>query len=351
MERIQTLLAERELDALLVTDLVNVRWLTGFPSSNAVVVVLPDRMVLLTDFRYVAGARRAVRRAEVAEGKRDLVDDAVALLPARARVGFEDQVMTVAARARWGDAAGEGRELVGLGGDVERLRAVKDPDELAAIQAAVALADDTLLAVLERGLVGKRESEVAALLQYEMRVRGAQRDSFPPIVASGDRSDSPHSTPTDAVIERDTFVLIDFGAELEGFCSDGTRTFATGDVDDEMREVYEVVLRAQRAGLEAVRAGVTGREADAAARAIIEAAGHGAHFGHGLGHGVGMKIHEEPRLTQRSDQVLERGHVVSVEPGVYLEGRFGVRIEDLVAVTDDGIVNLSSSPKDLVVVD
>ena len=244
MERIQTLLAERELDALLVTDLVNVRWLTGFPSSNAVVVVLPDRMVLLTDFRYVAGARRAVRRAEVAEGKRDLVDDAVALLPARARVGFEDQVMTVAARARWGDAAGEGRELVGLGGDVERLRAVKDPAELAAIQAAVALADDTLLAVLERGLVGKRESEVAALLQYEMRVRGAQRDSFPPIVASGDRSDSPHSTPTDAVIERDTLVLIDFGAELDGFCSDGTRTFATGDV--ERRDARGLRARAPR---------------------------------------------------------------------------------------------------------
>ena len=351
MERIQALLRERELDALLVTDLVNVRWLTGFPSSNAVVVVLPDRMVLLTDFRYVAGARRVVQRADVAEGKRDLVDDAVALLPADARVGFEDEVMTVAARGRWGEAAGPRRELAGVGSAVERLRAVKDPAELASIQAAVALADDTLHAVLERGLVGKRESEVAALLQYEMRVRGAQRDAFPPIVASGDRSDSPHSTPTDAVIERDTFVLIDFGAELDGFCSDGTRTYATGEVGDEMREVHALVLRAQLAGLDAVRAGVTGREADAAARSVIEAAGHGADFGHGLGHGVGMKIHEEPRLTQRSEQVLERGNVVSVEPGVYLEGRFGVRIEDLVAVTDDGIVNMSSTSKELTVVD
>src|SRR3712207_1287446 len=192
MERIQTLLAERELDALLVTDLVNVRWLTGFPSTNALVVVLPDRMVLLTDFRYVAGARRVVSRAEVVEGKRDFTGDVAGLLPAGGRVGFEDEVMTVAARARWGEALGAGRKLVGLGGAVERLRAVKTTDELAAIQASVALADDTLRGVLERGLVGKRESEVAALLQYEMRVRGAQGDAFPPIVAAGARSDSPH---------------------------------------------------------------------------------------------------------------------------------------------------------------
>jgi Xaa-Pro aminopeptidase len=349
MQRIQALLEERELDALLVTDLVNVRWLSGFPSSNALVVVTRERAVLVTDFRYAAGARRVVSDAEVLEGKRDLVDDAVTLLPA-GRVGFEDAVMTVAARERWGDAA-PARELVGVGSALERLRAVKGPAEIASIQAAVALADDALRAVVERGLVGKQEREVAALLQYEARVRGAQHDAFAPIVASGDRSDSPHSSPTDAEIPRDTLVLIDFGVELDGFCSDGTRTYATGAVSEEMREVYELVLAAQAAGLEGVRAGVTGREADAVARSIIESAGHGEHFGHGLGHGVGMKIHEDPRLTQRSEQVLERGNVVSVEPGVYLEGRFGVRIEDLVAVTDDGHVNLSSLPKELTVVD
>ncbi|HZB74611.1 MAG TPA: Xaa-Pro peptidase family protein [Solirubrobacteraceae bacterium] len=349
MQRIQAVLDERELDALLVTDLVNVRWLTGFPSSNALVVATRERAVLVTDFRYAAGARRVVSDADVLEGKRDLVDDAVTLLPA-GRVGFEDQVMTVAARERWA-AAAPGRELVGVGSALERLRAVKSSTEIASIQAAVALADDALRAVLERGLAGKREREVAALLQYEARVRGAQHDAFSPIVASGDRSDSPHSSPTDAEIPRDTFVLIDFGVELDGFCSDGTRTYATGEVSGEMREVYELVRTAQAAGLEGVRAGVTGREADAAARSIIESAGHGEHFGHGLGHGVGMKIHEDPRLTQRSEHVLERGNVVSVEPGVYLEGRFGVRIEDLVAVTDDGHVNLSSLPKELTVVD
>jgi Xaa-Pro aminopeptidase len=249
------------------------------------------------------------------------------------------------------EACGAARELVGVDGALESLRAVKDASEIASIQAAVALADDALRTVLERGLVGRRENEVAAQLQYELRARGAQRDSFAPIVAAGDRSDSPHSSPTDATIPRGTLVLIDFGVELDGFCSDGTRTYATGEVPDRMREVYELVRVAQQAGLDAVRAGITGREADAAARAVIEAAGHGAHFGHGLGHGVGMKIHEEPRLTQRSEQVLERGNVVSVEPGVYLEGEFGVRIEDLVAIADDGHMNLSSLPKELTLVD
>ena len=350
MERIQALLEERELDALLITDLVNVRWLTGFPSSNALVVVTGSQLVLITDFRYVAGARRVVTRADVVEGKRDLVDDAMKLLPG-GRIGFEDAVMTVASHARWIDAGGSERSFVGLGDAVEGLRAVKTPAELASIAAAVALGDEALSAVLERGLVGKRESEVAALLEYELRARGAQQHSFAPIVASGDRSDSPHSSPTDAVIERDTFALIDFGVELDGFCSDGTRTYATGAVSDEMTSVYELVLRAQLAGLEAVRGGVTGREADAAARDVIGAAGHADHFGHGLGHGVGMKIHEEPRLTQRSEQTLVPGNVVSVEPGVYLEGRFGVRIEDLVAVTEEGHTNFSSLPKELTVVD
>jgi Xaa-Pro aminopeptidase len=350
MERIQALLEEHELDALLITDLVNVRWLSGFPSSNALVVVTADRLVLITDFRYVAGARRSVTRTEVIEGRRDLVDDAVGLLPA-GRIGFEDAVMTVSSHARWVGAGGSDREFVGLGDAVEALRAVKTPAELASIQDAVALGDDALTAVVERGLVGKRESEVAALLEYELRARGAQQHSFPPIVASADRSDSPHSSPTDAVIERDTFVLIDFGVELDGFCSDGTRTYATGSVSEEMTSVYELVRAAQAAGLDAVRAGVTGRDADAAARSMIADAGHAEHFGHGLGHGVGMKIHEEPRLTQRSEQVLVPGNVVSVEPGVYLEGKFGVRIEDLVAVTENGHVNMSSLPKELTVVD
>ncbi len=183
MERIQALLEERELDALLITDLVNVRWLTGFPSTNALVVVTADGLVLMTDFRYVAGARRSARGADVVQGKRDLVEDALALLPS-GRIGFEDQVMTVASYGRWVAAGGEGRSFVGLGGAVEGLRAVKTPAELASIAAAVALADDALTAVLERGLAGKRESDVAALLEYELRARGAQQASFPPIVAA-----------------------------------------------------------------------------------------------------------------------------------------------------------------------
>lgn len=344
------LLRDGGLDAVVVSDLVGVRWLTGFPSSNAMVVVTPDRAVLVTDFRYVAGARRRVTAAEVVEGRRDLWTDVAALLPASGRVGFEDRVLTVAALESLREAAGPERELVGVGDGIEALRAVKTPAELASIADACALATEALGAVLDRGVVGRRESEVAAWLELELRLRGAQRSSFSPIVAAGPRSDSPHSSPTGADIPRDTLLLIDFGVELDGWCSDTTRTFATGSLPLEMTELYELVRSAQAAGLAAVRAGVTGADADAAARSVIEAAGHGERFGHGLGHGVGMRIHEEPRLTRASSTVLEPGHVVSVEPGVYLEGRFGVRIEDLVAVEEGGCSVFSGLPKELTVV-
>jgi Xaa-Pro aminopeptidase len=355
-DRLATLAAERELDALLVGHPVNLRYVAGFTGTNGLAVVGEGLRRFVTDFRYVERAREEVSEFEVVQGERDLLDSVAAALPARRplRVGFDDAHVSVRAHRRLVDAL-DGVDLVASGGLVERLRAVKEPGELERIRAAAALADAALAATLERGLAGRSERAVALDLEDEMRHRGAERGvepSFPSIVAAGPSGALPHADPGAAEIPRDTLVIVDWGARVDGYCSDCTRTFATGRVAGEASEVYELVARAQLAGLEAARAGVTGREADAAARALIEQAGQGERFGHGLGHGVGLEVHEEPRLSRTGgDQPLAAGNVVTVEPGVYLPGRFGVRIEDLVVVGDDGPEILSSHTKDLVTVE
>jgi Xaa-Pro aminopeptidase len=204
--------------------------------------------------------------------------------------------------------------------------------------------------VLQRGLVGRTEREVALDIEFTMRRMGAEAASFPPIVAAGEHGALPHATPRDVTIPSGTLCVVDWGAQLDGYASDSTRTYATGDVDPRDQAVYELVLRAQEAGVEAVRPGPTGREVDAVARAIIDAAGHAEHFGHGLGHGVGLAVHEGPRLSKQGDTALAAGMVVTVEPGVYVPGAIGVRIEDLVIVTDEGAEIVSSLPKELQVV-
>ena len=242
-------------------------------------------------------------------------------------------------------------ELVGVEGIVERLRAVKEPDEIEPMRGAAQLADEAFERLLERGLVGRTEREIALALEQEMRERGAERPSFDSIVAAGAHGALPHASPRDVEIAGGQLVVIDWGAQLDGYCSDCTRTIAAGEPGDVAAGVYELVLEAQLAGVEAVRAGADAREVDGVARAVIEAGGHGEHFGHGLGHGVGLEVHEAPRLSQRSDDVLAAGNVVTVEPGVYLPGDFGVRIEDLVVVTDDGGEILTTVSKELTVVD
>jgi Xaa-Pro aminopeptidase len=203
--------------------------------------------------------------------------------------------------------------------------------------------------VRERGIVGTTEHDVAVELEHEMRRRGADSPSFPSIVASGERGALPHATPTHEAIARDTLVTLDLGVRLDGYCSDCTRTWATGELPDDLAEAYELVLRAQLAALDAVRPGPAGREVDAVARELIEAAGHGEHFGHGLGHGVGLDVHEAPRLARTGTDALREEHVVTVEPGVYLPEHGGVRIEDTVVVTEDGCRPLTLAPKELVV--
>jgi len=348
-DRLVAMLDEREVDALLVTNLVNVRYLTGYTGSNGVALVgLNDLRTFITDFRYVTQAEQQVHGFERRIGEQDLLDDAIAALPpGDLRLGIEDQHMSVRTFDRLREALPARVELVPGGGGIERLRTVKDAEEVARIRAAAELADAALQRTLEEGLAGRTEHAVALALEQEMRSLGAERPSFDTIVAHAAHGALPHAVPRDVEIATDSLVTIDWGAQLDGYCSDCTRTFAVGEPSEQAREVYELVLQAQLAGLDAVRPGVSGRDADAVARELIAAAGHADHFGHGLGHGVGLEIHEAPRLSRPSDATLAAGHVVTVEPGVYLPGELGVRIEDLVVVTNDGCERLNTLPKDL----
>ena len=339
-----------EADAIVVTNLVNLRYLTGYTGSNGVAVIGPETRAFLTDFRY---QEQSAAEVDPSFDRRILTLDLLAgvpeLLPAGAeRLAIEDANMTVRAHDHLRELLPDTVALVPGGDAVEALRAVKESGEIERIAAASRVADAGLRQIMAEGLVGRTEAAVADSLERAMRANGATGLSFPSIVAAGPHGALPHAQPRDVEISAGELVVIDWGAVLDGYCSDCTRTLATGELDDEAHAVYELVLEAQLAGLKAVHAGVNGRDADGAARAVIDAGGHAEHFGHGLGHGVGMEVHESPRLSQRSDSVLATGNVVTVEPGVYLPGRLGVRIEDLVVVTDSGCEILTGVPKALI---
>jgi Xaa-Pro aminopeptidase len=337
-----------DVDALLITDIVNLRYVTGFTGSNGMAVVGRDIRRFITDFRYVEQAAAEVEGFDRERAPQQFDSALKEGWPEGSfRLGFDDQNVSVRRHASLRELLPERIEFVPAGGVVEALRAVKDAEEISRIAAAAQLADEVYGMLREQGLVGRTEREVAFALETDMRWRGAE-PSFESIVASAERGALPHATPADVPIARDTLVTLDIGAKLDGYCSDCTRTWATGELPDDLAEAYELVHRAQAEALAAVRPGPEGREIDAVARDIIEAAGHGEHFGHGLGHGVGLEVHEAPRLARTGDARLVAGNVVTVEPGVYLPGRGGVRIEDLVVVTEDGHRVLSSASKDLI---
>ncbi len=350
-ERLIGLLPRAGIDVMLVTELVNVRYLTGYTGSNGLALVGPLTRTFITDFRYVEQAAEEVHPAfERRRAPLDLLEAVAGSLPdGPVRLGFEDIHVTVHQHARLRELLPDRVELDPADSIVESLRVVKEPEEVEAIKAATALADDAFEQLIGAGLAGRTEREAALALERAMLDRGARRPSFSTIVAAGPHGALPHAEPRDVEIRPGDLVVIDWGAEFGGYCSDCTRTVAVGEPDGEAREVYELVLEAQLAGLEAVRAGASGRAVDAAARAVIEAGGHGEQFGHGLGHGVGLDIHEGPRLSQRSKDHLKTGTVVTVEPGVYVPGRFGIRIEDLVVVTDTGCQILTTVPKAMLV--
>jgi Xaa-Pro aminopeptidase len=353
-EKLAALVAGRGHDALLVTDLVNVRYLTGFTGTSGIAIVGPRARIFLTDFRYVERAAEEVPDYDRRRGQADMLASAADLigeLGAGLRIGFDDVHVSVRAHGKLSEHLGDRAALEPAGGLVEELRAVKDEDEIEAIARATKFADQAYEWVIsEHGLAGHRERAVALAMERHVQDLGADGVSFPPIVAAGAHGALPHAEPRDVEIPRDTLVVVDFGAMLDGYCSDCTRTFATGDVGDEARESYELVRSAQAEALAAIAPGANVREVDGVARSRIDAAGKGDLFGHGLGHGVGLEVHEAPRLAPSGEGELVVGNVVTVEPGVYVPGSHGVRIEDLVVVAPDGPRVLTSVPKGLTVV-
>jgi Xaa-Pro aminopeptidase len=344
-DRVAEAVAARGLDAVLLTNIVNVRWTTGFTGSNGVCLVGPGLRIFFTDFRYVDQAAEQVPDFERVQAGRDLFGELGARLSGR--VGFEDATLSVRSHARLVEAAPD-VELVPASGTVEELREVKDERELAAMREAASITDQALAELAETGVAGRTEKRIGFDLEMRMRELGADDRSFGAIVASGAQGARPHAFARDVPVERDTLMVVDMGCIIDGYCSDCTRTFATGSLNEEAHEVYELVASAQLAGLEAVRAGAASRDVDGAARAVIEEAGHGEHFGHALGHGVGLEVHEGPRLAKTAEGDLREGNTVTVEPGVYLPGSFGVRIEDLVVVTGDGCEILTGFSKALI---
>jgi Xaa-Pro aminopeptidase len=330
-------------EPLLVTNPTNVYYLVGFKSSNAALLVGPDGLRLFTDFRY-AEAARAVEGVQFEETKRALLADLAGRLSGR--IGFEADYMSYGSWETLGSGAVEPVPRRGL---VERLRAVKDEQELATIRRACQITDRMFERLIDEKFVGRSELDIAWRIQELFHDEGGEL-AFESIVASGPNSARPHARAGSREIRAGETVVIDTGCVIDSYSSDYTRTFVTGPVDDEVEEAYAVVLAAQQAALEAIRAGVVGLGADAAARNVVDATSFAGTFGHGLGHGLGLEVHESPRMSAESTDTLAARNVVTVEPGIYLAGRAGIRIEDDVAVTDGGIDNFTGFRKDLLTV-
>jgi len=345
MSRVERLAASLS-EPLLVTDGVNVRYLLGFQSSNCAVLVEPDgKATLYTDFRYLEAAK-AVADVEVVQTRRD-VAGALSELLANRRVGFEASRISY---AHWQTLGAGGAELVATRGLVEAFRLVKDDAEIDAVRRASAISDELYAALAEEQFTGRTEKELAWWIERTFRELGADGLAFEPIVASGLNGASPHAHPGDTGIHEGALVTIDMGCTVDGYCSDCTRTFAVGEVSEQLVEIYELVAQAQLDGLAAVLAGESGVDVDAASRTAIAAAGMAEYYGHGLGHGLGMEVHEAPVLRPESPDVLAPRNLVTVEPGLYLPGVGGCRIEDLVVVTETGCDILTSFTKKMLTV-
>lgn len=351
--QIAALLERYGLDAMLLTGEANRFYASGFHSAgtDGVALVTRKKAYYFTDSRYTEAAGRCVQGAEIREvgpgrGYAVLLTEALGEQQV-CRLGFEEAYMTVLEHERYRKALP--CELVPATELLQQLRTVKDAEELDAMVAAQRIAEKALNVILEEIRPGVTEKEIAARLQYLMLHFGAENMSFDPIVVSGPNGSLPHGVPGERAIQRGEFVTMDFGCIYHGYCSDMTRTVAVGFATEEMQKVYQTVLSAQQAGIAAARAGVTGRDVDAAARAVIAAAGYGAYFGHSFGHGVGVEIHESPNASPSNEQPLPAGAVISAEPGIYLPGRLGVRIEDVILLTETGCRNLTKAPKELLI--
>lgn len=351
IEKIRKALAARGFDAIVLTDRRNRLYATGFPSTAGTVYISQTQAVFYTDCRYIEAARAGakgvdVREIEVGRSYSGVINALIAEDHAHT-VALEDDCLTHADYTSWSDNLKA--ETVPQNGLMAELRTIKSADELEKIIAAQRIAETALEEVLNDIRPGVTEREIAARLTYLMLHHGAENMSFDPIVVSGANSSKPHGVPSDKRIASGDFVTMDFGCIYKGYCSDMTRTVAVGSATDEMCQVYETVLNAQLAGIRLAKAGVTGRAVDAAGRRLITDAGYGEYFGHGFGHGVGLLIHEAPTVAARNDKPMPAGAVVTAEPGIYLPGKFGVRIEDMLYLTEDGNQNLTCAPKSLLI--
>ncbi len=341
LARLQELLEE----PLLVTNPINVTYLCGLSSSNAALLVEPERVQLFTDFRYFERAE-TIASVEAVQTRRNLYADLAERL--EGRIGFEPDAVTV---ARYHVLDQGGLELVPRRGLVEQLREVKDSAELAAVRRSAEILTEAMRSLAEGAVVGRSERELAWRLVERMHELGAEDSAFSAVVAGGIAAASPHAVPSDRRIEVGEMVVVDAGCKINGYCSDCTRTFSTGKLPVELEEAYAIVLESQLAGLAAVRPGADGTAVDGVARKVIEDAGLGERFGHGLGHGVGLEVHEAPWLNPELESTLAVGNVVTIEPGVYISGLGGIRIEDLAIVGEDGPDVLTDLTKELTTVD
>lgn len=350
LQTIQNAMKHERLDALMLTSPVARQFLTGFRSSAGTVLVTPGESFFLTDFRYIEAARTRVGGVTVKlvtreEPARKQVTDILYRLGA-SEVGFEADTMTVKELEAWQGA--EGIHFRPAQQLLHNLRLCKDEDEIRAIEAAQRIAERALAEVLDNVIrPGLTERQVCAEIVYRIHLYGADGPSFAPIVVSGPNSALPHGEPGDRVLEHGDCVTLDIGAALDGYCSDMTRTIFLGDASEEHKRVYETVLCAQEAGISAVKSGAAGRDIDEAARAVIREAGYGDCFGHGFGHGVGLEIHENPSVSISGEDGIPAGAIITAEPGIYIPGEFGVRIEDLLVVTEKGCRNLTDMPKEM----
>ena len=348
MKNIQAAMAEAGLEALLLTDPVCCRYATGFSFTDGAVLVRREDAFLITDARYTEAAEKEARDVTVLEysGKRSPYVLVTELCQGLSAIGAEEERMSVAEWRGWAEKLGSLQEASGI---LKGLRQSKDSFERESLIAAQRIAERALNHVLGMLRPGLTEKEVAAELTYRMLLYGGEEMSFDPIVVTGAKTSLPHGVPGDRVIRAGDFVTMDFGTKKNGYCSDMTRTVAIGSATDEMRRVYETVLEAQLAGIAAARAGVRGCDIDGAARAVIAAAGYGDFFGHGFGHSLGLEIHEPPNANPRNKRPMPAGAVISAEPGIYLPGRFGGRIEDGLILGENGCENITKAPKELLI--
>lgn len=342
---------EPHVDAVLVSDGYNMRYLSGFRGATGYLFLTPERKVLMTDSRYTTQAKEEAPDFEVLEIGGDVTyETLLAQLAAETRISsilFEDTQLIYADAEKLKKSCPD-VQWVPAGERLNSLRILKSDEELSCIARAEAIGDEAFTRILNDIRPGVTELQIAAKLEYYMKEAGALGTSFDTIVASGLHSAMPHAIPSEKKIEKGDFVTMDFGCLCEGYCSDMTRTIVVGKADEKQKEIYHTVLRAQLASIDAIRAGVIASDVDAVARKIIADAGYGDCFGHGLGHSVGLFIHEEPRLSPKCHEVLREKVTMTVEPGIYVPGFGGVRIEDLVCITKDGCVNYTHSPKELI---